>query len=544
LADRPGYSAPILIDAAGTRQVILWTGDNVNSLDPATGKLLWQIPYKARFDPAQATATPVVYQDKLLCLAAWNRGSLMVRLDSDKPDASVFWKTQTDPTANVNTPVFRDDGHIYTIVGDGSLCCLDPANGNEIWRTRAATSERFGSAHIVSHEDRYFLLNQQGHLISARMTPDGYHETGRTPLIEPTAGYRAGGPIVWAHPAFANRQVFVRNDRELVCVSLAADAAPVATAPESAGVESIVLPGTSGSDFNQTLSVDVSPDGKTVAMGTGWGLVRQIDISTGNVVPSAKRHNDWVCAVSYSSDGKYLVSAGGSEFTPERNGGKTSAEIKVWDIAAGMERGKLEGHTNKIFAAVFSPDGKTLATGSADRTIRLWNIDTMREVMSLQGHTGAVSSLSWSRDGTLLASAGWDRAVKLWDVGAGTESATLIDSDEEMLSVAVAPDGRTIAAGGADWKIRLWDVATKEQTGLLSGHRGAIYAIAFSSDGKTLATGSGDETIKLWSLPSMTVAATLRGHASGVTALAFIPDGRRLVSGALNGPVRVWNIAP
>src|SRR5262245_53238171 len=260
LADRPAYSAPILVEAAGKRQVIFWTGDNVNSLDPTTGQLLWQVPFKATFDPAQATATPVLHKDKLLCLAAWNRGSLMLQLDTENPGASVFWKTRSQPTASISTPVFRDDKYIYTIIGDGALCCLDPATGNEIWNTRAATSERFGTAHIVTNAERFFLLNQQGHLIAAHLTPDGYREAGRVPLIEPTAGYRAGGPIVWAHPAFANRHVFARNDRELVCVSLATGAALATSGLESSGsgINSSVLPGASGADAHQTLAVAVA----------------------------------------------------------------------------------------------------------------------------------------------------------------------------------------------------------------------------------------------------------------------------------------------
>lgn len=542
LDDRPGYSAPIVVEAAGKRQVVLWTGDNVNGLDPATGQLLWQVPFKATFDPAQATATPVVHKDKLLCLAAWNRGSMMLSLDREKPGATVFWKTRSDPTASISTPVFRDDKYIYTIIGDGSLACLDPATGDEIWNSRAATSERFGTAHIVTAGDRFFLLNQQGHLISARLTPDGYHETGRMPLIEPTAGYRAAGPVVWVHPAFANRHVFTRNDRELICVSLVAEAASAGTAPEISTVESSVLPGTSGAEGNQTLSVAVSSDGKTVGLGSGWGLVKQIELSTGASLPGPTRHNDWVCAVTYSSDGKYLVSAGGSEFTPERNGGKTSAEIKVWDTAAGGERGKLEGHVNKVFAAVFSPDGKTLATGGADHTIRLWNVDAMWEQSVLLGHTDAISSLAWSTDGTLLASASWDKTVKLWNVGTGMEVATLTGSDEALLGVAISPDGQTVAAGGSDWNVRLWDVSTKQPLAVLGGHRGAVYSVAFAPGGKTLATGSGDETIKLWNLDSRTATETLRGHMSGVTAIAFTPYSKQLISGALDGPVRVWNL--
>jgi tricorn protease-like protein len=526
------------------RQVILWTGDNVNSLDPATGALLWQVPFKAVFDPAQATATPVVHKDKMLCLAAWNRGSMMLQLDAEKPHASVFWRTRSDPTASTGTPVFQDDKSMYSIVGDGALCCLDPATGDEIWRTREATSERFGMAHIVTNGDLSFLLNQQGHLIVARLTREGYHEAGRMPLIEPTAGYRPAGPVCWAHPAFANRHVFARNDRELVCVSLAAESATSDRTAETSRWQSIVLPGTTEAESNQTLSVAVSPDGKTVAMGTGWGLVKQVDLASGALAPGVKGHNDWVCAVAYSSDGKYLVSAGGSEFTPERNGGKTSAEIKVWDRSAGSEHGKLQGHVNKVFAAAFAPESHTLATGAADQTIRLWDVDALQERMLLRGHADAVSSLAWSRDGRLLASASWDKTVKLWDVATGGQVATLSGSDEEILSVAISPDGRWVAAGGSDWNVRLWEFGSRKLAAVLSGHRGIVYATAFSPDGKMLATGSGDETIKLWDVESRRSTATLQGHRSGVTSIAFTPDGRQMVSGALNGPVRVWSLAP
>lgn len=544
LADRPAYSAPIVLEMAGKRQVIVWTGDNVNSLDPATGTLLWRVPFKAIFDPAQATATPVVFRDRMLCLAAWNRGSMMLKLDTDKVGASVLWKTDVNPTASTSTPVFQDEKHIYTIVGDGALCCLDPASGDEIWKTRQATSERFGMAHIVTNGDRSFLLNQQGHLIVARLTPDGYHEAGRMPLVEPTPGYRPAGAVCWAHPAFANKHVFARNDRELVCVSLAAESATASLKGETSRLQSTVLPETSGADVNQTLSVTVSPEGTTVAIGTGWGLVRQVVLSTGALSPSVKRHNDWVCAVTYSPDGMYLASAGGSEFTPERNGGTTSAEIKVWDRKAGSERGQLTGHTNKIFAAAFSPDSQTLATGAADQTIRLWDIATMREKSILRGHSEAISSLSWSGDGRILGSASWDKTVKLWEIGTGKELATLSGSDEEILGVAISPNGQSVAAGGADWNVRVWDMNSRKLTAVLSGHRGIVYAVAFSPNGEILATGSGDETIRLWNVEMRRTTETLRGHNSGVATMAFTPDSRQLVSGALDGPVRIWNLVP
>ena len=98
LPDRPAYSAPIIITAGGTRQAIVWTADHVNALEPATGKLLWQVPYKTTFDEAQVVASPVLHKDRLLCLTAWNRGSFLLKLAADKPGAEVVWKTRSRPS--------------------------------------------------------------------------------------------------------------------------------------------------------------------------------------------------------------------------------------------------------------------------------------------------------------------------------------------------------------------------------------------------------------------------------------------------------------
>jgi hypothetical protein len=234
----------------------------------------------------------------------------MLQLDAIKPAASVLWETSAKPTTTISTPMFQDDGCFYAILGNGSLGCLDAATGKELWTSREPTSESYGNAHITPNGDRVFLFNHTGHLILARLTPKGYQELGRCLLVEPTAGYRAQGPITWAHPAYANRNVFARNDRELVCASLAA-APALAIVPPSPAVPARVLP---YFDKDAALGLAFSPDGKTLAAGTWQGLVRIIDLATTNELPAPKPHNDWVQAVAFSPDGRLLVSAGGSEF--------------------------------------------------------------------------------------------------------------------------------------------------------------------------------------------------------------------------------------
>jgi outer membrane protein assembly factor BamB len=109
LPDRPAYSAPIVVNAGGTRQIVVWTADSIASLEPASGKVYWQVPWKAVFDPAQMVASPVIHKDMLLCLGAWSRGSKMLKLDSTKPEASDLWETGAKPTTPISTPMFRDD---------------------------------------------------------------------------------------------------------------------------------------------------------------------------------------------------------------------------------------------------------------------------------------------------------------------------------------------------------------------------------------------------------------------------------------------------
>jgi WD40 repeat protein len=356
--------------------------------------------------------------------------------------------------------------------------------------------------------------------------------------VEPTAGFRAQGPTTWAHPAYANKNVFARNDRELLCASLAAShvtETKTATLAEQSNVQVL-------GDFekNAALGLAYSPDGRLLAAGTWSGQVKIIELSTGAELPGPKPHNDWVCAVAMSPDGKFLLSAGGSEFKPERNRGKTTGQIKLWDLAAAKEVGEFVGHANKVFSAAFSPDSKALATASADETVRLWDVATRNQRAVLHGHKDAVWSVAFSPDGTTVASAGVDRSVKLWDAAAGEERATLRGHEDEVHCVAFSPDGKTIATGSADWTVRIWDSAARKERAVLTGHQGGVHCLAFSPDGNTLATGSGDDTIKLWSMPSGKERATLRAHRSGISAVTFSPDGRCVASAGMDDAVRLW----
>jgi outer membrane protein assembly factor BamB len=232
LDDRGQYSAPILVEQAGQPVVICWTGDSVAGLAAGEGTLLWRYPWKPKNMPI-GVATPVVHGDRVFFTSFYD-GSLMLRLAADKPAVEKLWQrvgaNENPPNTDalqsiISTPVF-DGTHIYGVDSYGELRCLDSATGDRVWENLTAVpQDRWSTIHFVKHGDRYWLFNERGELIIARLTPQGYEEISRAKLLEPTTDQlrrRGNVGVCWAHPAFANQHVFQRSDKELVCASLAA----------------------------------------------------------------------------------------------------------------------------------------------------------------------------------------------------------------------------------------------------------------------------------------------------------------------------------
>ncbi len=228
-AQEPGYAPPVIYEAGGKRQLIVWDPEAVNSLDPESGALYWSQPCKA--NAGMSIATPRKLGDLLFVTSFYN-GSLMLRLDATKPGASKIWESQkvseknTDGLHTVMSTPFLEAGFIYGVGSYGQLRCLKAETGDRIWETFAATTGgepvRWGNAFLVKNGGRFFLFNEKGDLIIAKLSPAGYEEISRAHLLEPTNSDPFRN-VVWSHPAFANRSVYARNDREIVCASLASD---------------------------------------------------------------------------------------------------------------------------------------------------------------------------------------------------------------------------------------------------------------------------------------------------------------------------------
>jgi outer membrane protein assembly factor BamB len=228
LDDRGNYSAPIVIDQAGRRVLVCWTGDRVVGVDPASGSLLWQHPFRAKNMPL-GCAAPILHQDQLF-LTGFYDGCLLLALDRDEPTVREVWRRRgqnervTDGLHSIiSTPVARG-GHVYGVDSYGELRCLDLKDGTRVWEDLTAVpKKRWATIHFVQNGERTWLFNDRGELILAELKPDGYHELDRAKLLRPTRKQleRDDG-VCWSHPAFAYRHVFARNDEELVCADLSA----------------------------------------------------------------------------------------------------------------------------------------------------------------------------------------------------------------------------------------------------------------------------------------------------------------------------------
>jgi outer membrane protein assembly factor BamB len=235
-----GYAPPALHRVNGPRELIVWHPDAVAALAPETGKVLWSHPYPVGGKPQRPEVTiamPRLDGTKLF-LTSFYQGSLLLDIGSGEP--VVAWNRRSKRKSEFEdglhttmcTPVVRD-GHIYGMCGFGELRCLDLATGDRKWETFAASEGKksmFGQAFIVEQAGRYWLWNDQGELILARLTPQGYQELGRSRLL-PTIERTRGRDVLWCHPAFANRRAYVHNGEELICISLAATNGAVGAVP-------------------------------------------------------------------------------------------------------------------------------------------------------------------------------------------------------------------------------------------------------------------------------------------------------------------------
>lgn len=319
-------------------------------------------------------------------------------------------------------------------------------------------------------------------------------------------------------------------------------------------------------------------DGSQLATGGRDQTVRLWDLSKGHETTTIP----WqAIGLSFSPDGKSLACAVGQE-------------VRIWDVKARKRMLSLGEHKSQVLSAIYSPDGRQLASCDRGGTVKIWDARTGREISSFHGPprsewfllahtfcfspdgqqvasvgqglvqvrdvvTGQVtrtvrgrSSVSFSPDGHRLATFGPNFCIKVWDTQNGQEVRTLVGHPNSLavFCLAFSPDGRRLASSNYYNVVKIWDPATGQGLSTLNGHTCGIPSVAFSSDSKRIASASGDISVPgkpseviVWDAQTGQELLRLRQKAR-IYSVAFSPDGRRLAAASDDGTVKIWDGRP
>jgi hypothetical protein len=292
------------------------------------------------------------------------------------------------------------------------------------------------------------------------------------------------------------------------------------------------------------ITLAVSPNGKLALSGAVCyqskdGAARLWDVANGRLRHKLEGPTGGVYGVAFLPGGKRAVT-GGADGT-----------LRLWDVKAGKEVKRLVGHAGTVYGLAVAPDGKSIVTGGEDGTVRLWDVATGKEVRRFLGHTDKVRAVAFAADGKRVLSRAVfsDPSVRLWDVSTGKEIARLPAPASSIgtygtAGIALSPHGKLAAAAGQDNLARLWDLATGKEVRRLEGHAGEVDSLAFSADGKRLLTGGEDGTVRLWDVATGREVHRFHGHANRVWSVAFTPDGRHALSASFDRTLRLWRLPP
>ena len=322
----------------------------------------------------------------------------------------------------------------------------------------------------------------------------------------------------------------------------------------------------------------ISNRGDLFATG-GWnGTARIWDLTTKKEkLPPLKHDCDYVYAVAFSPDGKFLAT--GSD--------KIAKYAQLWDCETGKRTRVFEGHTKSVRSVAFSKDGKRLLTGSLDKTAALWDVETGKLLIEFKGHSLSVNSVAFSPDETQIVSTGQDGTAVVYQIDIFTQKITktfppFAGHKGPVNSATFSSDGKSVVSAGYDGKILIWkpelierydfrqlnklsstnksaksapqseappEVIPLAKFRSMEGHTGAVRSVKFSADGKLLVSGGLDATVRVWDFATGMPLTSfrnedgkIRGHGEEVTAALFLPDGKRLLSASHDKSVREWNI--
>ncbi len=290
--------------------------------------------------------------------------------------------------------------------------------------------------------------------------------------------------------------------------------------------------------------VSFSPDGTKLAThGQEQGQIAVWELATGKRLTQTSGHRRAIGSVAFSPDGKTLAT------------GSWDETLRLWAAASGKELRSF--HLTFGVQVAFMPDGKTLAAGSDNGVIHTWDVAKGKEFHRFSTHKGGLGHLVFAADGKTCVSTGVnrqdffsnrdtstsDKLIRRWRVDTGAEIGHFEGLQQAANGLALAPDGSTMVSVSPDKTARLWDVASGKEVRQFRGQEGSLWCVSYSPDGKTVAAAGEDKIIHLWDVATGEELRRFVGHMNYISAVRFSPDGRTLASASHDRTVRLWEVA-
>ena len=251
--------------------------------------------------------------------------------------------------------------------------------------------------------------------------------------------------------------------------------------------------------------------------------------ATDRLIAVLSGHSQRVFSAVYSPDGSRILTA------------SADTTARIWDSATGAQLGVLSGHADRVFDAAFSADGARIVTASRDKTARVWDARTGAQLKILDGHGDRVACAAFSPDGTRIVTASWDKLARVWDARTGALLMKLAGHTDVLYTASFSPDGSRIVTASQDKTARVWNSRTGAQLAVLAGHGDYVASAAYSPDGSRIVTASADTTARTWDARSAAPLAVLVGHGDVVYSAAYSPDGKRIVTASWDKTARTWD---
>ena len=272
--------------------------------------------------------------------------------------------------------------------------------------------------------------------------------------------------------------------------------------------------------------VTINPSHTTIATTATDGVIKLWDISTGRILRTLDGHTSKVNALSFSNDGKLLVS------------GSYDKTIKVWEVSTGMNLQTLEGHTSPVQTVAFSPDDLIVASGSgdfsqdsSDTSIKIWEVLSGKMIQSFEGHQKSTSTLTFNSNGRYLVSGGWDNKVILWSVSNKKKLREYSGHSEKINTVKFNPDGMSFASCSQDKTIKTWDIVSGELLYTLPDNLGNSNSFSYSVDGKYIISGGVNHQINLWRSQNGKLIKNFPTKLSWISSVVYNPEGNIIACG-------------